>query len=116
MINTITNISTLILGGLDRGQDFTTLAKKIISKKIGNIIIFPENDKKIADSIKKTKGKKPKIFFVKNMKEAAGIAYQETKDGACVLSPASASYNLFKDFKDRGERFKKYIRLLIKNG
>jgi UDP-N-acetylmuramoylalanine--D-glutamate ligase len=115
IINTIPNISTLILGGLDRGQYFNSLAKVIISKRIQNIILFPENDKKIANIIKEVKGEKPKIFFAKNMREATKIAFKESSGGACVLSPASASYNLFKDFKDRGEKFKKYIRILIKN-
>ncbi len=115
MINSIPNINTLILGGLDRGQDFQSLALKIIQKKIRNVILLPENDKKIAEAIAKTKGRKPKIYFARNMKEVAKISFANTKEGACVLSPASASYNLFKNFEDRGNRFKKSIKNLIKN-
>ncbi|MDD5221067.1 MAG: UDP-N-acetylmuramoyl-L-alanine--D-glutamate ligase [Candidatus Pacebacteria bacterium] len=116
MINSIPNINTLILGGLDRGQDFKSLAERTIQKKIKNIILLPENHKRIAKAISKTKGRKPKIYFAKNMKEVAHMSFKNTKGGACVLSPASASYNLFKNFEERGNRFKKIIKDLIKNG
>lgn len=115
-INSLPRIETLMAGGLDRGQNFEGFAKKIIAKKINNLILFPDTGKRIAKEISKIKGKKPKIFFVNTMKEAAKIAFVKTKKYSCVLSPASASFNLFKDYKDRGKQFKKYIKLLIKNG
>ena len=116
MINSVPNIKTLILGGLDRGQDFKSLTERIIQKKIRNIILLPENDKKIAKAISEAKGRKPKIYFARNMKEVANISFKNTRGGACVLSPASASYNLFKNFEERGNRFKKIIKDLIKDG
>jgi UDP-N-acetylmuramoylalanine--D-glutamate ligase len=114
-VNSIKNIKTLILGGFDRGQNFSELAKEILSKDIKNLILFPDTGHRIFEEIKKQKkGASLQCFFVKNMKEAVEIAFQITKKGVCLLSPASASFGLFKDYRDRGNQFKKYVKLLAK--
>src|SRR3989344_4135877 len=107
------NINTLIVGGYNRGLDYSRLSKKIVEEKIPNLILFPETGKIILEGIKRQNRFVPKYLFVKNMKNAVEIAAKITAKGKiCLLSPASSSFNLFKNYQDRGEQFQKYVRKL----
>ncbi len=113
------NVKTLISGGMDvKGFEFSQLARKILESKINNLILFPDTGKKIFQEILKLKKREkdiPKIFFVSSMKEAVGIAFDKTKRGEiCLLSPGSPSFNLFRDYKERGDLFKKFVRYYAK--
>lgn len=105
-------VSTLILGGYDRGLDFKKLAKTIMEEKIENLILFPETGQIILDEIKKIKGiKLPHYIMVDNMKKAVNSAMQITTKGkVCLLSPASPSFNLFANYIDRGDQFTREIQ------
>lgn len=120
-LSSLKNIETLILGGYDRGVDFNFLARNVLKNKIETIVLFPPAGQRIWQTILKQKSRKlPRHFFVNNMKEAVKLCFQHTKEGdICLLSPSCASFGVFKDYKDRGEQFKKYIKQLakkLKNG
>ncbi|KPJ56874.1 hypothetical protein AMJ49_03625 [Parcubacteria bacterium DG_74_2] len=107
------NIQTIILGGFDRKQNFKKLVKKILNNKIKTVISFPATGERIwRDVLALTKGKKiPKYFLVQKMVDAVKIAYQYTEKGKiCLLSPASPSFGIFKDYKERGNLFKQYVK------
>jgi len=110
------DLQTIILGGFDRGQDFKNLAKIILKSKIGNLILFPTTGQRIWRETEKKRVKNtPRYFFVDNMEDAVKLAYEYTQRGRiCLLSPASASFNLFKDYEERGNLFKKLVRKFAK--
>ncbi len=100
-------VHTLIAGGFDRGLSFQKLGKKIVASNIQTLILFPTTGRKILATMQKP----PRSFFVKTMKDAVSLAYLHTPKGKiCLLSPASSSFNMFKDYKDRGEQFKKWVK------
>ena len=113
-------VQTVFLGGFDRKIDFKKLAKHILkNKNIKNLIFFPTTGEKIWKEIIKLSGgqtsansaKLPKHFFVNNMPEAVRLAYQHTqKRKICLLSCASTSFSIFRDYKEKGNLFKKYVR------
>ncbi|MDD4358859.1 MAG: Mur ligase family protein [Candidatus Pacebacteria bacterium] len=107
-LNELKNVDTLILGGQDRGISYTKLTDEIKKRKIRNIILFPNTDKKI---YKELKNENINFFFTDKMKDAVLFAKENTKKrGICLLSPAAPSYNLFKDYKDKANQFKKYLK------
>jgi len=110
-------VQTIFLGGFDRKIDFKNLAKNILkNKNIKNLILFPTTGEKIWKAIIKSSGgrasvKLPKHFFVDNMPEAVKLAYENTQKGKiCLLSCASTSFSIFRDYKEKGNLFKRYVR------
>ena len=109
-LNPPKKIDTLIVGGVDKGFNFDKLSLKIAKSNITNIIYFPETGGEIAKKIGKI-NKKIKLISAQNMREAVSIAFQKTKKNkACVLSPGASSFNMFKNYKQRGNFFKKYVQ------
>ncbi len=113
-------IQTIILGGHDAGQNFEPLAKKVLESKIKTIIFFLPTGKMIYQTILKIGESNPNFkkraqeinyFFADNMEKAVNVVFENTsQEKVCLLSPACPSFGVFKDYKDRGEQFKKYIR------
>ncbi len=106
----IGDVDSLIAGGVNKGGDYSVLAKQIVKNGIRNLILFKESGIIIEKEIKKISGKQ-NIFYASSMKEAIDICFHLTKKGnSCLLSPASSSFNMFSNYKERGELFKKIIK------
>lgn len=107
-IEALKDVGTIFLGGEDRGYDFNQLEKTIKKYKIKNAVLFPDSGRKI-----KVKG--VKIFRTKSMKDAVKFAYKNTEKGKiCLLSCASPSYSLWKNFEEKGDQFIKFVKQLAK--
>lgn len=113
-IEALKKVDTIILGGQDRGINFEKLARQLVKTEIRNFIIFPQTGKKIVKylaekSNKITKGGNARrILPAKNMEEAVRFAYKYTK-GICLLSTASPSFNMFKNYADRSQQYMYWI-------
>jgi len=107
-------VQTIFLGGFDRKIDFKKLAKSVSkNKNIKNLILFPTTGEKIWKEISQYQRHRSTFrhFFVDNMPEAVKLAYQYTQKGKiCLLSCASTSFSIFRDYKEKGNLFKKYVK------
>jgi UDP-N-acetylmuramoylalanine--D-glutamate ligase len=95
---------TLILGGYDRGIDYSPLISHVMQHNIHALIFLGPSGVRMAKAIKKFRSHN--LFMATSMKEA--VHYAETiapKGGVILLSPAAPSYGLFKDFIERGLAF-----------
>lgn len=106
---------TVILGGYDKHLDYTELGELIV-KKVKNAIIMgatgPKIEKAILEAGEYSEGN-PNIIKVENMEQAVRKAYEISESGDIVsMSPASASFDLYKNFEERGEHFKRLVNEL----
>ncbi len=109
-INSFVEDETLILGGSDKGLDYRELGNTINkSQNIKNIILIGTTAKKIKKYINTGKIITHCLEFA-SMKEIALKAFDISKEGSVVvLSPASASFDMFENYKDRGNQFKEAV-------
>lgn len=98
----------LILGGLDRGQSFLDLKEY---NNIKHVVCYGENSRKIDKDMKLLN---IKTDVVETLEEATNKAYNLSNKGDIILlSPGSASWDQFKNFEERGEKFKEYVDKLV---
>lgn len=107
------DVETLIVGGYDRGIDFSKLGLYLGKSQLKSLIVFSPSGQRIWGEIVKSFLKKElnlKKYEASSMEEAIRIAFETTLPGKiCLLSPASSSFGLFRDYQERGELFKKSI-------
>lgn len=112
-IDTLGNIDTLFLGGEDRGLDFSLLAKKIVEAGIHNLILFPTTGTRIEEALQNIGATDLNILHTSSMEEAVRFAYTYTEPGKiCLLSTASPSYTLWKNFEAKGDEFIHWVKQL----
>lgn len=102
----------LIAGGYDKNLDYTPLAKTVVNK-VKTLILIGQTAEKIFDAVKEEldkENKKMDIYMCDSLEETIKIAKKSAQKGEVVLfSPASASFDMFKNFADRGNKFKKLV-------
>lgn len=99
----------LILGGKDKGNDYNEI-KEIVQEKVTAIICMGLDNSPILQAFE---GVVDMIFDTHSAEEAVQAAYQIARKGdAVLLSPGCASFDLFKNYEDRGEQFKQAVRKL----
>lgn len=107
----------LIAGGYDKNLDYTVLGKPIVDNCKALILLGQTSDKiekAVNLELKKTK-KELEIYRCKSLYQTVQTANQIAKNGDIVLfSPASASFDMFKNFAERGEIFKQYVKEIVK--
>jgi len=98
----------LIAGGLDKGSDFSPLYD-LFRRKVKLLVLIG----KAADKMAKALGTSTETVFARTLEDAVRLAAAKAVSGDVVLlSPACASFDMFKDFEDRGRQFKKAVKAL----
>ena len=108
-LESMNNPVILILGGVDKGNDYSMLID-LVKSKVKAIICLGTDNKKI---IKAFSGVIDTILEAKSAQEAVAQSYKIGKKGDTVLlSPACASFDMFENYEDRGTQFKQAVRAL----
>ena len=112
-IESIDNISTIFLGGLNRGYDFGELVNVLHKRNVRIVVLFPDSGDRIEQLLKKNPDDTYVILRTSNMKEAVRFAYDSAPRGTvCLLSTASPSYSVWKNFEEKGNLFQRYVKEL----
>lgn len=105
-VKALKNVDSLIIGGMDRGIDYTEFIDFLNKSSINNIICMPKTGHEIAKKLKKEK-----VYIVNTIDEAVEIAKKVTqKEKSCLLSPAAASYGFFKNFEEKGDIYQELVK------
>lgn len=107
------NVGSVLIGGMDRGIDYLDLEKYLNKSDVDYIILMATTGKRIYEEICRDFpdfNHAERLVLVDTLWAAVEKAKELTKPGkCCVLSPAAASYGIFKNFEERGEVFTKYV-------
>ena len=109
-VDSLGNVGSLLIGGMDRGLDYQAFADQLARRQIDNIICLPDTGHQIAKLLQE-RHCRSNIVLAADMEEAVRAAVKLTPKGkACVLSPAAASYNVYRDFEEKGNHFKTLVK------
>ncbi len=105
----------LICGGYDKNLDYTPIGRPILNKTKAVITLGQTADKiiKAIEDESKIRNKMVDIYKVDTLEDAVALAKEIAKTGQLVLfSPASASFDMFKNYEERGNKFKELVNQL----
>lgn len=106
-IEALKNVNTIIVGGNDRGLDLKLLIDYLKKSNIENIICISMTGEYIYNQLKNSD---KNVVKLNDLEEAVKVSKEITKkDTICLLSPAASSYDQFKNFEERGSKFKEYV-------
>ncbi|MDD4395641.1 MAG: UDP-N-acetylmuramoyl-L-alanine--D-glutamate ligase [Bacteroidales bacterium] len=110
-LKTLNDVATLIVGGFDRGIDYQLLIDFLHENPVQNVVFVGKVGERILAEWQAAGFPLPASYLVENdYAKIVDFAYAQTPAGkSCLLSPAAASYDQFKDFIERGNTYKKLI-------
>ncbi len=111
-IKAIENAGTILLGGMDRGIDYDPLADYLVTTDLQHIILMYDSGLVLKDKLEARAEADfmKKVVYIRDLADACSFAKENAASGtAVILSPAAASYGVFKNFEERGDKFKEYI-------
>ena len=114
-LNSFSEKIVLIAGGYDKHLDYTPIAKPIVAN-VSKLILVGATAPKIEEVVVQElemQGKELPIYHCNTLQETVEKAYEIANSDEIVLfSPASASFDMFKNFEERGEMFKELVNQL----
>lgn len=111
-LETLKDTDTVLIGGMERGIDYGVLTKYLSTCKVPHVILMEATGKRIYEETMALSPDAPERFIVvEHLEDAVKIAKEVTAKGKiCLLSPAAASYGIFKNFEERGDRFQDLVK------
>ena len=111
-LDTLPDTDTVLIGGMERGIDYTALVRYLSDSPVKHILLMEATGERIYKEAMALPVKRPERFeTVGNLENAVAVAKRVTAKGKiCLLSPAAASYGIFKNFEERGEVFQKLVK------
>jgi UDP-N-acetylmuramoylalanine--D-glutamate ligase len=112
-ISSFQNPIILILGGSGKGVDYDTLAREVATHDVRDVLLIGENRRQImADLVRHGYNNIHEIGSCR-MSEIVSYAYELAEPGdVVILSPAAASFDMFKSYADRGDKFIRAVKKL----
>ena len=111
-LGSMTRPTIWIAGGTDKGNDYEPL-KELVYEKVKALVCMGLNNERLVESFR---GVVP-VYPTNSLDEAMKVCRSVAKEGYTVLlSPACASFDLFKNYEDRGRQFKEYVKKIQNNG
>lgn len=114
-LESVPNVGTLILGGFNRGIDYSILVDFLINFRPLNLLLIGQ----VGDILQnKLEGNyQGTIIKIDNFTDVVKVTMEYSSPGtSCLLSPAASSYDSFKNFEERGDMFKGLITRYMKSG
>jgi len=109
-LDTIEGVDFLLLGGFDRGIDYTILIEYLLENPVSYLLFTGKAGIRMKNMLSKYTHES-KLFMYDTMDEAFGLIKAFSQEGSvCLLSPAAASYDNYKNFEQRGETFRGLAR------
>jgi UDP-N-acetylmuramoylalanine--D-glutamate ligase len=113
-VRTLQIVDTLILGGFDRGIEYNVLYPFLNTCGISNIIFVGKAGFRMMNEFNDYGIEHINIYTADNYDQVVTLACEITRNGKiCLLSPAAASYDMFDNFEERGNTYKKNVREFI---
>lgn len=113
-VKTLETVDTVILGGFDRGIEYNVLYPFLNTSGISNIIFVGVAGSRMKKEFNEYGNSNINFYSAEDFQQVVSIAGKVTQKGKiCLLSPAAASYDMFKNFEERGNTFKKNVRELF---
>lgn len=107
-LDSIPDTDTLILGGFDRGLDYTQLIIQLKKTPISNFLFIGPAGKRMLQEFRQHGITANTVLHSNHLEEAMEVARRLTRQGhVCLLSPAAASYDDYKNFEERGRHYKR---------
>ena len=111
-VKALGSVGTLILGGMDRGIDYTDLAEFLRTAPVDNLVLVGTTTQRMNELFtSRGIGERMAIYPCHDFEKGVRKAMEITAPGKiCLLSPAAASYDMFKNFEVRGDAFQKLVK------
>lgn len=107
-IQTLRNVDTLLVGGMDRGIDYSAFIDFLADSDLSTVVCLPQTGHAIFEALEL---RRPGLaVLVEELSDAVDLAFERTRPGlSCLLSPAASSYHHWQNFEARGNEFRELV-------